>query len=84
MLLQLKYLINFGFGLEATNSELDTPLHLAIWEGHLDVVKCLVKAGANIQAKGFHNRTPLVYAVIKRNTEIVKFLIDLIIYNYLI
>ena len=40
-----------------------TPLHEACNRGHIDVAKLLLKAGANVNAQGHENDTPLHDAV---------------------
>jgi ankyrin repeat protein len=40
-----------------------TPLHLAVAEGHADIVGMLVEAGADLGARTEHNRTPLHLAL---------------------
>ncbi len=44
---------------EATSTILRTPLHLAIIRGNLPIVRALIKAGANKNAKDFDENTPL-------------------------
>ena len=34
-----------------------TPLSLACWKGHLEVVKLLIDNGANIEAQDFHTKS---------------------------
>ncbi|MDO9134677.1 ankyrin repeat domain-containing protein [Hydrogenophaga sp.] len=41
----------------------DTLLHLACWQKQLDLVPWLVNAGADVNAQGWLQRTPLHYAV---------------------
>src|SRR5688572_2299930 len=40
-----------------------TPLHLAVAEGHADIVEMLVEAGADLGARTEHHRTPLHIAL---------------------
>ena len=44
---------------ESTSTILRTPLHLAIIRGNLPIVRALIKAGANKNAKDFDENTPL-------------------------
>lgn len=48
-----------------------TPLHFASFYGHNNVVKKLLKAGANIEAKEFEGFTPLLFASQEGRLEIV-------------
>jgi uncharacterized protein len=52
-----------------------TALLWAIQEGHLGIVKLLIRAGASIEAKDSHGFTPLDQAVGEGNVAIVKFLL---------
>ncbi|OEE86236.1 ankyrin repeat domain-containing protein [Vibrio crassostreae] len=51
-----------------------TPLHDAIWHGHLDAAKALVDAGALQTLKGFDGKTPLELAKEYHYQEIVDLL----------
>ena len=53
-----------------------TPLHISANNGHLNVVKCLIGKGANIEAKDQGHLTPLHYAAIYGKLEVVKFLLQ--------
>jgi ankyrin repeat protein len=55
-----------------------TPLHYAVKEGHLDVVDCLIRAGANVNAqdKRMIGDTPLAEYAQECAYEIAKRLID--------
>ena len=44
----------------------DSPLHDAARNGHIKVVKCLVRAGVNINAKNASGRTPREEAEVTR------------------
>ena len=46
----------------ATNGFNSTPLHFAAWAGAEEAVECLLDAGAEVNAKDRHGRTPLFYA----------------------
>lgn len=48
-----------------------TPLHHAAANGHLEIVKVLIKAGANIEAKSIYRVTPLHAACSVLNNEAV-------------
>ena len=49
---------------------------LAASYGFLEVVKFLACQGANVEARGYHGNTALVYAEKRSHKEVVKFLID--------
>jgi ankyrin repeat protein len=49
--------------LEARNFEGDTPLHMAVHNGHLDVLSALIGYGANINVRDLGGNTPLHIAV---------------------
>jgi ankyrin repeat protein len=54
----------------------DTPLHKAAWYGGTDIVRKLIKAGANPNAKSKNNWTPLHYAAVRGKKEVVRVLIE--------
>ncbi|WP_342276058.1 ankyrin repeat domain-containing protein [Spiroplasma endosymbiont of Nebria brevicollis] len=55
----------------------ETLLHLAVWEGYVDVVKELLKKGANINLPDTaSSRTPIHLAVKRNNIKMVKILLD--------
>lgn len=64
---------NFGIG-EHKNS----PLHAATIMGHLNVVKLLIKNGAEVDKvySGYYTATPFWYAVNNGDLEIVKYLLE--------
>ena len=51
-----------------------TVLHAAVENGNLALVKTLVLAGVDINAKEFCGATPLAIAVVKKNEEMAQFL----------
>ena len=53
-----------------------TALAYAACGGHLGIVDNLIKAGADVNHKGFLNATPLHYAACSGNIEVVKRLLD--------
>lgn len=53
-----------------------TPLHEACNHGHYNVAMILVRAGANVNAKGLENNTPLHDAAIVGQLKLVKMLLE--------
>jgi len=51
-------------------------LHYAVWQGRRKIAELLIKAGADVNAKGFHDQTPLHYAVIHRRRLFIKLLLQ--------
>jgi ankyrin repeat protein len=48
-----------------------SPLHDAAEYGHLEIMDCLIKAGANVNVHDSDGATPLFRAVAKGKTEAV-------------
>jgi ankyrin repeat protein len=59
----------------AENKWKSTPLHNAAWYQHPELVKVLIEAGADLDAKNSAKKTPLHF-VARRNIKIAKMLID--------
>lgn len=55
-------------------NEGDTPLHLTARVGNVDLMICLIKAGANLNVQNANSRTPLHEAISKRQIECVRIL----------
>uniref|UniRef100_A0A8C7Y3D8 BCL3 transcription coactivator n=1 Tax=Oryzias sinensis TaxID=183150 RepID=A0A8C7Y3D8_9TELE len=63
--------------LEARNFEGLTPLHMAVQQGHQDLAKMLLDAGADINAMDIKSgQSPLVHAVESNNAGMVHFLVE--------
>lgn len=60
--------------LEITFRDGTTPLFAAANQGHVEIVKVLVEAGANVNARSLNNATPICFAAAKGFTEIVQIL----------
>ncbi len=71
-------LIGLGVDVKAYNRAVQpiaTPLHNAVCSGSLDVVRMLVEAGANVDAKDTaYQATPLAWAEYYRHAEIAAYL----------
>ena len=68
-------LINSGADVNAKNNYGARPLELAVIEKQAEIVKLLIKAEADVDARA-KIFTPLMHAVFDRSTEIVKLLIE--------
>jgi ankyrin repeat protein len=53
-----------------------TPLHLAAWKNHVDVVRCLLEAGADKNAKNDQGDTPIHWAVDLGHVDAVRCLLE--------
>jgi ankyrin repeat protein len=77
---QLKALLkNDKTLLDTRDTDGSTALHCATWKGHLEVVKFLLKAGADVHAHNSNDHwgtTPLHAAAHANQTAIVQLLID--------
>jgi ankyrin repeat protein len=52
-----------------------TPMHVAAWAGHTDILTLLLEHGADLEGRGKHNRTPLILAAINGHVEFVRMLL---------
>ncbi|MGL4898436.1 MAG: ankyrin repeat domain-containing protein, partial [Shewanella sp.] len=51
-----------------------TPLHDAVWHGHLEAAKVLVETGARLDLKGYDGNTPLQLAEQNGYSSLVYYL----------
>ena len=58
------------------NVEGDTPLHLAVQHGHVELAKILIQRGALINALNDSNRTPLHLAVQEESENMMRLLLE--------
>ena len=65
-----------GVPLKPYENEHNTPLHLAALHGYLDIVKWLIKKGANVNAKNRKEHTALHLAVHNAHKEVIRYLIQ--------
>lgn len=70
-----KILIEHGADLNASQAESGfTPLHEAALNGDIELARLLIEHGAKINAKMTDGKTPLVFALESRQSEMAKFL----------
>jgi ankyrin repeat protein len=67
-------LINGGAKLNAQNDNGKSPLHLAAFWGHYDVIKLLVEAGASLDLKTEKGRTGLDISALYGHQQIAEYL----------
>ena len=74
----VKQLLSRGAAMGAENNKGQHPLHVAIERGHMDVVKVLLDAGADSEARvGVADAFPILsFAVMQGYVNIVKLLLD--------
>ncbi|XP_068812335.1 ankyrin repeat domain-containing protein 27 isoform X3 [Struthio camelus] len=65
-----------GLGVNVSNQDGFTPLHMAALHGHSELVSLLLKNGANISAKNAKHAVPLHLACQKGHFQVVKCLMD--------
>ena len=72
----VKYLLDLGVDAMKIKNETDeTMLHFAAWEGHTEIVKLLLDAGADVDVDAVYEDnwcTPLDYAESEGHSEIVS------------
>lgn len=62
--------------LDATNKDGSTPLLLACYVGHVDVVRCLLQHGASVHTTNQAGWTPLHGAASGGHLEVARMLVD--------
>ncbi|MBS0288856.1 MAG: ankyrin repeat domain-containing protein [Proteobacteria bacterium] len=69
-------LLNEGANLECVDTDQNTPLLIAVWQNHEELVKFFIKQKANLLAQDKHSRTALEIAAFKGYINIVKVLLE--------
>ena len=67
---------NDCYGADCVSFTCCTPLFLAAARGHLDVLRCLIENGADINASTADNCTPLMIAIENGKINVATFLIE--------
>ena len=57
-------------------SNTNTPLHLAVQNGNIEIIKTLLASGGDLDARNADGLTPLDLAITTNNTEIVQLLLE--------
>jgi len=70
----VKHLIDYDNEIDAPNSDGLTALHVAARGGHIAVVKLLLESGASKTVQTNLGQTPLHFAQIKKNAELIDLL----------
>lgn len=73
----VKVLVECGAQLDTTDQIVGkSPLHWACNRHHLDVAGYLLSKGADVNKNDYYTETPIVEAIINRNFNLVKLLLD--------
>ncbi|KAJ8450616.1 hypothetical protein Cgig2_020253 [Carnegiea gigantea] len=67
----LRVFRDLGKDLNALNEEKNSPLHWACLNGHVQVVKTLILAGANVSVLNSHERTPIDEALSRGKMDVI-------------
>ena len=73
---EIKELLKKGADVNASNKYGDTALMMAVYNGHLEVVKYLAECGVDVNASDKHGRTALMNASENGHLEVVKYLVE--------
>ena len=74
--LLVRYLLRHGVDVNVRSSADHTPLILASWKGHLDVVQCLLEHGADMNLMDNQNNAPLTLVAYHGHVNIVRLLLE--------
>ena len=73
----MKLLIERNADVDGRTPTCSTPLRVASHEGHLDIVRCLVESGADVNARSSRdNSTPLIVACYWGHSSVATYLIN--------
>jgi ankyrin repeat protein len=72
----VKFCIEMGANVNARNENGWTPLHLASWQGNVNVVRVLLDAGAMVDVRENSGRTPLCDVIRSELVNVTKLLVD--------
>eukprot|EP00457_Paulinella_chromatophora_P008257 gb/GEZN01008288.1/.p1 GENE.gb/GEZN01008288.1/~~gb/GEZN01008288.1/.p1 ORF type:complete len:440 (-),score=67.46 gb/GEZN01008288.1/:89-1408(-) len=62
---------------DSSDDDAATVLHHAAWVGHTDIIRMLVRLGADLEAKDVHGRTPIAGAVWRARLPAMRLLVQL-------
>lgn len=71
----VQYILDQGVDVNLTDDLGESPIHLAARKGYVNIMRLLIQAGANLDARDAENETPLDYAIHNKQKEIVIYLI---------
>ncbi|KAH6665944.1 ankyrin repeat-containing domain protein [Halenospora varia] len=69
-------LLLHGADVEMRGPHDSTPLHMAAYKGHQDIVRVLLEHGANIEAMNLNHQTPLQSAAQNKHAGVVQVLLN--------
>ena len=74
---EVRRLLSLGVNPNAIDDDGETALHIAAINGHVEVVKMLLAAGADLEVKGgIFGMTALIYATNQEHAEVAKILLS--------
>ena len=68
--------ISAGADINASNELQSAPLHVAVFNGHIDIARLLIDKGAKVDPRNKHNATPLHWAASRGRIDIARLLIE--------
>ena len=74
-IIDINTLLDKDVNIDTRNTDLATPLHVAVQSNMIELVELLVERGASLTAKSMHGATPLHNACRKGSGRIVAYLI---------
>ena len=72
----VRILINAGINVNSKDEFGNTPLHMASYHGHTEIIKMLLGAKAELNSQTKEGNTPLHMALYKGHIEVVKILLE--------